>query len=51
MENIQYQMEENKSHVAGQVELLEQEVMGMVHEATEAVSGAIKSVKGRWRAR
>lgn len=44
-DDIRHQMEETRSHLAGQVEVLEHEVMDMVHDATEAVSGTIKSVK------
>ena len=45
VEDIRHQMEETRSHLAGQVEVLEHEVMDMVYDATEAVSGTIKRVK------
>jgi ElaB/YqjD/DUF883 family membrane-anchored ribosome-binding protein len=43
--DLRHQMEETRTHLAGQVEVLEHEVMDMVHDATSAVAGTIESVK------
>ena len=43
--DLRQQMVETRTHLAGQVEVLEHEVMDMVHDATSAVAGTIESVR------
>jgi ElaB/YqjD/DUF883 family membrane-anchored ribosome-binding protein len=46
LEVIRHQMEEKRASLAEKLDVLEDQVLGMVHEATSAVSGTVRDVTG-----
>ena len=44
-EDVQEQMRETRAHMTGQIHALEDKVVGMAHDATEAVGGTVRDVQ------
>src|SRR5688500_15503053 len=44
-EDVQEQMRDTRAHMTGQMHALEDKVGGMMHDATEAVDGAVRGVR------
>jgi ElaB/YqjD/DUF883 family membrane-anchored ribosome-binding protein len=49
-EDVQHEMADTRAHLTGQVNALEDKVLGYAYDATDAVAGALHSVKDAVRA-